>query len=145
MIDHSALKTELDTDPNAYGYGVGPRADADLLNEIRVAITIARDTVTPQDIVSAVDPAEYEALSAAKRSTWELMMSAARGGINDLTTVNWAGVSGYVRTVFAGAGGAISRPALLALADRTGSRSEELFGAGVKVTPRDVRIARELP
>lgn len=159
------LKTELATDPRAYGYTAllttqNWNAVRDLLNLTRTgvnggpAITIRRTDIGAADVYAAIDVADYTALpgnpNATQLST-ERRFLAWLSGIAALSApirlVDDAGADTPViknfRAMFAGGTGTLTR--LTALASRNGSRAEELFGRDVLVSDGEVEQAWRLP
>lgn len=125
----AALKTELQTDPNAYGYVVSPITpavcdrNASLINEIRNTILVDRVVIRSHEIVSAIVPADWTALSAAERERISLIISA--GEVN----VQSANVRNAFLTAFGP--GTTTRTNLAAIQQRQGSRADALFGFAV--------------
>jgi len=134
-IDFSALKTELQTDPNVLGYAAhvdarfGGTGDgsysslAGLINATNVSFQyIPLTRVSAQQLLTAVDQTEYEALTDRKAQQWNAILAAA-------STNGLDGGNAAVRTVVANVWAAgTTRTNLLALAPtRDGSRAEELF------------------
>jgi len=136
MIDLFSLKAELDLDPNGYGYGSSDAVDADLLNLVRLDVIVNRAEIPTSEIREAVVAADWGALSASQR---DVMVFHTTGDMVNPNAVN-------VRAAFLDAfpGGSTTRANLGALQTRQGSRSEQLFGLDVRVTPSDVADARRL-
>lgn len=126
----AALAAELTNDPNGYGYsvplGLGQlQVVADLFNEVRGAIVLRRGNVTGAVIIGALSVTEFEALTQIQL-TRLMVVCSATGGVD--TSAD--GTRAILAALFpVGA----SRTALIALADRTASRAEALFGASVTV------------
>lgn len=128
MIDYTALRTELETDPGGFGYGPHVAAGstgilAAILNQERPAIRLDRGVIEGWQIVNAIVPAEWRAITDAQRRAIEFIVSAGSVDVSD----------GNVKDTFldAFAGGTATRAALVGLATRDGSRAEELFGVAV--------------
>jgi len=137
MIDYTALKTELTTDPNAYGltdlYNNGlDSACADMLNEVRGSIEVNRGVVPAHEVFEAIVPAEWAALDAQEQTRIGMIL-----GMSEIDT---AGANTQAAFLAAFAAGTATRTALIALTKRSGSRAEELFGQSV--TREDIRKAR---
>lgn len=128
------LKTEITTDPNTVGYSqMDDSAIADSLNA--PGPQVDRDSITGGEIASAVDLAEWKALTnVLDREYVTALMSVDSIPLTQNFKQNVAGLFGA---------GSETRANLLALLKRTGSRAEEL-GLG-RVTPSDVANARRLP
>ena len=113
----AALKTELTTDPNAYGYAPhvasgSTGALAALLNEPRATISVPRGLVGTWEIIAATDAAEYNGLSAT-----------AKDDVAD------AQIQAILKALFPNP--STTRTNLIARLTRIGSRAEQLFGVGV--------------
>ena len=141
-IDLSALKAELLADPSALGYQAqreagNTQALADLLNQVRGSISIARSVINSYEIINAIVPADWTSLTAAEKQRIELITGA---GQVDVQNTN-------VRNQFLAAfgPGTTTRTNLANLQTRTGSRAEQLFGSGVSVGSSDVAAALALP
>ena len=135
MIDHAALKTELDDDPTARGYTGGNAEDAALLNEVQGGISISTTSILMADVLEAIIPADWLALTDAQRAALSLYAS------QDTINPNAANVVDAFSTFFSGG----TATALNALRTRAGSRAEELFGENALITYADIRTARSLP
>jgi hypothetical protein len=160
-VNLAALKTEIQTDPLTYGYAPlvaanRPGAVAELLSRIRdgtdgeAAITVRRADISSQEIVQAIDVADYTALPGSPTAA---QLSAERRYLAWLTLIAAAPtvrlladdgsntpVVANLLAMFPASG---TRTRLLALASRFGSRSEQLFGTGTLVTSTDVIEALE--
>lgn len=135
-VDLDSLKIELDSDPEGLGLTAMDNPTAsEKLNELNASFTVPRGTVNGQELQMAVDGAEYIALSAERQRGWGALISAGDGQVD----VNNPAVVAQA-TVIWGAG--VTLTALAALQNRTASRAEDLFGAGVSVSYRDVAKAR---
>ena len=154
------LKTELTTDPRGYGYAA--LITAKNWNGLRDAVNLPRPAPVPAirrtdievaDIYAAIAVADYTALpgnpTAAQLST-ERRFLAWLSGLSALKTVRLLNDDGTdtqvvvnFRAMFAAGTGTINR--LVALANRLGTRSEELFGRDVFVTDGEVETALRLP
>src|SRR5215218_9463864 len=121
-----ALKAELTTDPNTYGYAAAIAAGnisslVELLSRAR-GKTVSRGIRQGVEIMAAIDVAEFAALTQGQRD-WVLALVTATGGIN----VGDASIRAAFLSLFNAQ--SKSRPKLVAVADKTtGSRLEELFG-----------------
>lgn len=160
----AALKTELLTDPVGYGYAAfiaasEPENCAAALNKARLgndgfpAVTVRRADISSQEIVEAIVVADYTALpgsptaaqlSAERRYLAWLGNLAAVGTVRLLNNDGSDGpVITNLKAMFNGGTGTITR--LNAIANRNGSRAEQLWGAGVVVSTQDVAAALALP
>lgn len=126
-IDLAALATEINTDPQGYGYSLTDNAlTRDLLNELRVAIRIDREVIPAYEVIDALNPGEWESATAQEKQRIALIVSAGEVNVQSANT----------RAAFGAAfdGGTTTRANLIALQTRDGSRVEELFGAGERVS-----------
>lgn len=159
-IDYPELKQELETDPRAYGYAAYLQAGdmqgpADLLNLVRTgsnggpAITIRKGALNVKELYESIIVPDMPALSGNPNSSQlstERQYLAWLTGLAALETVrllNDDGTNGPVATNLlamfpAGTG---TRTRLIALAQRPGSRAEELFGESVQVSFNDIIVA----
>jgi len=129
-MDYVALKNELLTDPTGLGYAslVAAGQDGDLavlLNAVRQTINIDRELISSHEIVSAIVPAEWTALSAGERERISFIVGA--GEVNPK--------SQNVRDAFTGAFGAptITRANIVALLTVKGSRAQQVIGSMVSI------------
>lgn len=139
MIDAAALTAEIQNDPTTLGYAPfvaagNDQAIADLLNTLRVGISVNRDTVTGNEFLAAVVLSDYTALVDADSKAW--VKSLASMATIDVKNAN-------IRAIVAGMfpGGSATRANLVALQTRQGSRAEQLFGAGNSVSIFDIARA----
>lgn len=153
-INLAALKTELTTDPNAYGYApliAAGNAEglAALLNLRRAAITIRRTDVRPREVLEAIDLRDLTATPAqvnnqALAASW--FESVTQGdatirlsnddGTDSLLKDNLDRLIGNTNA---------SQTRLNAVARRDGSRAEQLWGRDAEVSYLDVGAALGLP
>lgn len=151
----ATLKTELTTDPRGYGYSAAQRNDqsmADKLNLIRDGsagtvpsnptaaggqasgiISEYRKDIAVREIIAAIAPADFAALTQLQCAKLSLQF-AGTGMVIDATNAN---TRGSFAGIFSGMSAATTN-AINALASRSGSRAEELFGVGVSVSIDDV-------
>jgi hypothetical protein len=136
VIDHAALKVELDSDPTARGYaGTQDAEAAALLNEVQSGLTINRTTASTQEIREAVEVGDWTGLTDAQR--FAMMFLTGGGALNP----NHANVIAAFQAIFAATNTLTN---LAALQTRDGSRAEELWGDGVVIKHQDVAIARAI-
>lgn len=143
-INYSALKTELQNDPNAYGYAALIQAGnmqgvADALNLSRVGISIPRPDVTPQEVLEAVKVTDFITNPNVLYGSWFESVTQ----INPIRILKDNGTDTRVMTnlMTVLTNGSQSEVRLRALASRQGSRAEQLFGAGTVVGWQDVTTA----
>lgn len=140
-VDIAALRTELDTDPQGLGYAPliarGSDADiAELLNQRRAgaAYVVFDDTVNLKDVIEAVAPADYVALTAVQIARLQLLFT---GGSADCSRVNTRQI---LNDLFGGASQP-TRNAIAAVISRQGSRAEKLFGVRTRIHHLQVAAA----
>lgn len=135
------LKTELTTDPKTLGYGTlrtqsnGPEAVAAKINQIGAsAETITRTYVPIEDVVAAIVRADYDLLAAAGKAFLnDVLLTGTRVKTGDANLR--ASMSGLFGA------GTTTRTNLVALATRSASRGEALWGEGTTVTAQQVADA----
>jgi len=135
-----ALATELATDPLTLGYGAA-LTDSDKVAILNLrsglgAANVFRSDVTTAEIINAIVAADFAALTTLQISKLNLILSVS---ILDTTKAN-------IRTIFLGifTGMAATITALTALAQRTGSRAEILWGYGTVITEQQVSDSKNL-
>lgn len=161
-INYPALKTELQTDPAALGYAPhvasgNAQGLADIMNWPRngttaspvnavvgAAITIRRPDISPNEVLEAIDSRDFIASPGIAHVAWFESVTQLRS----MRLVDDAGVDTRVlgnlkRIVNNTPQGSQSR--LNTLASRVGSRTEQLFGAGIELTHSDIGTALGLP
>ena len=156
----ATLKTELNADPNAYGYAadlaVGNQEGvANKLNLRRdgtnggPAITVRETAISTFALLEAIDNRDFITGTITQESQllsgW--FESITQG--QSIALLDAAGqpnrVLGNLRRMLQNPGPQLSRSRVDALANRNGSRAEQLFGSGVRVTDADVANALALP
>jgi hypothetical protein len=140
------LKDELINDPLVRGY-VGmtdAQAAASLLTKNRPRNKV---TLSASEIFEAIDTDEYLALSATEKDRVNIVLN-----LGDSIQIGPASKArAFILAAFAGAAGAITRPALAALAVEQISRATELFGGdipgvyGIRSAEEAVAAARAIP
>jgi hypothetical protein len=139
-INYTALKSELQNDPQALGYATYISSGADenlavILNTVRGTITLLRDSVPRRDVFDAFVPTEVAALSSVQLQALELVM------LMDPVNFASANTRTFLANIFPIATAPTTHANLVALATRNGSRAEQLFGIGTVITNQDVRKA----
>lgn len=140
-IDYIALKTEILTDPTARGYsGKEDNAVAVLLNEIQAGITIKRDNISPNEVLEAIDNRDFIASPNIAHCSWFESVTQLRSLrlVNDDNSNTK--VLGNLNRLITDTQGSQTR--VLALANRNGSRAEQLYGRNTVVSDVDVAVAR---
>lgn len=140
-VDLAALRTEVETDPNGLGYAplLARGSDADItellnLKRPQAAYAVFKTDVNLKDVIEAITPADYVALTAVQVSRLQLLFY---GGTADCTRPNTRQI---LNDLFGGASAA-TRQAILAAVSREGSRAEKLFGAGTVIHHLQVAAA----
>ena len=150
--DLLALKNEVNTDPNAYGYvPEDTNLVLDILSLKRAEITVSKPKISPALIRAAVYLNAYDNL-LADRQEW-LRWITGSGGFEDESLVitqdlrdRFTGALGGSQTgdsIWAAADDDVMEPIMLALIDIDGSRAEELFGFGTTISRDDWFAARD--
>jgi hypothetical protein len=147
-INLSELKTELLTDPNAYGYAplvaVGSCGElADMLNLVRPAITVPLAAVTPADLLEAIAVGDF--IASANQTILHGSWLESLFQFPSIRVLKDNGSDSRVMNNIMAIlkNGTASETRVRALASRKGSRAEQLFS--VAVTPSDVAQALALP
>lgn len=137
-IDYAVLANEINTDPNTLGYAPFVSAGDDmgvaaLLNQIRAGISITKSYVPIEDVLAAIVKTEFDSLTSANKTVVDQFVRGTRVKTGDAN----------MRTTMAAlfASGTTTRANLVALATRTGSRAEVLFGENTAITHADVARA----
>ncbi len=121
--DMLAMKSELANDPSAVGYTGDDAGDAGKINEVKGSITIDRSDLSSEDLVRAINQAEFDALSASERQYLSLLLNS-----DSVDTSNGTEARTGLMNLFAG--GTVTRANIVAMLDKDGSRVDELFQAG---------------
>lgn len=131
------LADEINLDPVSLGYAPlkasgSDSAIAGLLNQVRSTITINRRSIEASEIMSVVEPGEYATAGPTNQKWFDLIVGVER-----------VYLTATVRTFFSAVFGATSatRPRILALINRNGSRAEQLWGEGTAISHTDVAKA----
>lgn len=131
------LRAELTDDPLTRGYsGMSDVAAAANLNDDTLGDTLPIDTLTAAEIYEQIDTDEFNVLSDANKATVDRILSL--GGDINLTVSSKARTA--LLTVFAGAAGEATRPAIGAEVIRAVSRGVEIGIGSVKAG--QVQMAR---
>lgn len=146
MIDYGMLKTELNSDLLGLGYAIhvasgNDTALAEMLNEVRLTISVPRETVRSGEFMDAIDPTEFGALTALQlnRLTFFLSMFSSTGREAGGIPIKSAKVRQMLDAIFNT--NPTTKAAMTVLRQRAGSRAEQLFGAETHVRHEDVAIA----
>lgn len=138
----AALRAEIDTDPETLGYATllaqsnGPEAVAAKLNELGASgETLFKSYVPVEDMLAEIVYTDYTALTAAAKTALDQFFRGSKvktGSTNMRTTLAALFPVSATRT------------ALIALASRSASRAEALWGEGTTVSAQSVAMAMEL-
>lgn len=135
-INYTQLATEINTDPKSLGYaGKSDEEIAVIMNTPGAsAETIFRAYTATEDVVAGIVRSEYDALTAADKTYLnEVILKASRlkTGSSTLRT-QMAQVFGAATT---------TRANLTAVASKSASRGEVLFGENTTISNADVARA----
>jgi hypothetical protein len=137
-IDYTVLANEITTDPAILGYaGKSDYEIAQIMNTAGASgQTIFKAYTLTEDVIAGIVRAEYDALAAAGKTYLnEVVLKAARVKTGDAT------LRSQIAQLFPA--GTQTRTNLTALASKSASRGEALFGENTTITDADV--ARALP
>jgi len=135
-IDLASLKTEIQTDPQGYGYTGSNLQISNALNLIRVTEVVTRKTISAEELQISIIIAEYTTLTDVARMGWNaILIVAASHGIDVSNTA----LRNQILAIW-GAGTA-TRSNLATLQTRIGSRAEVLFGEGTTISDHLVEEA----
>lgn len=149
-IDYAALTTELQTDPQTYGYAAHIASGADgalaaLLNIVRTggdgeaAILVRRNDISAEELLEAIDTRDLKASPTLLEGSYlESVLQFRRIILSNDAGTDSRTKSNLDRLVNNTQG---SQTRLNALARRNGSRAEQLFGTRTLITQTDVAIA----
>lgn len=155
-IDYGALKAECQNNPNAYSYTdtasnttltlaqwYAAGADAvcaAILNRRRGAITIPRSDVVPQEILEAIRIQDLNTTTNIVAGSW--FESVMQSPTMRLLKTDGTDTRVLTNIMFLLSNGSGSEARLRALATRTGSRAEQLFGEATVISTADMIAAR---
>jgi hypothetical protein len=152
---HATLKTELDTDPQNYGYAEqrvlgADQTMADMLNHVRDGVTappagnigpaisgVKRADISPEEVFHAIALADLVTNPGASQLEWFGALFHNRR----LRMINEDGTDTPVRAnvlALLKSGASATKTRLQAIETRFGSRAEQLFGTDVIVTNQDI-------
>ena len=145
--DLLALKTEVNTDPNAYGY---VPEDTNLVLDIlalkRAEITVSRPTLQAVEIMSAAYFEAYNGLAIDEQEWLRWITSVEIIEVTQDVRDRFTGILGGSLTgdsIWSAATDDVMEPIMLALIDIDGSRAEELFDYGTVISRDDWFAARD--
>lgn len=146
-VQRAALTAELTNDPRAYGYApdVAAGSIAFLVTKLNLprpvgsvghpvtGITVRRGIRTGIDVMNCIELTAFEALTVGRQQYIIALVTPVEGvDLSDDT------IRANLLACFPASP---TRTALIAAADRIGSRAEELFGTGADITSTDVAHA----
>jgi hypothetical protein len=145
-IDYAALKTELQTDPNSYGYAqyITSGQDsvlADMLNLARAAIQLPRPNVPPSELLEAISVDDFIASANQTILHGSWLESLLQFQSIRILKENGSDTRVMTNIMKILKNGTASETRVRTLAVRNGSRAEQLFGPGVSITHMDVAQA----
>jgi hypothetical protein len=118
-VDYRALKNEVDGDPASLGYaGKTNQQIVDLLNATNTGRTLPNTAVPVQDIFNAIDNADWPAVASVSESKLQTLLQMPSIDASNANT------RAIMSSIFGA--GTQTRTNLLALANRTVSRAQEL-------------------
>jgi hypothetical protein len=143
-INYQTLKTELNTDPNSYGYApliaIGnDQGLADMLNLARAEIVMPRPDVSPLEILEAIKVTDFINNANSLYASW--FESLTQYPTVRILKENGSDTRVMTNLMTLLSNGSQSETRLRALASRSGSRAEQLFGIGTAVNDDDIAIA----
>ena len=147
LEQRALLTAEIQNDPRGYGYAADIAGGNDVqltekLNLVRVVgtvghpvtpITVRRGIRTGIEVMNCITLAAWEALTVERRQYLWSLVTPVEGVDLSHDTIR----ANLLACFPAGA----TRTALIAAADRTGSRAEELFGVETRLTTNDIAQA----
>ena len=111
------------------------------------AITVRRTDISAADVLEAIDVRDFD--TTAPGGNFSLSWFESVTQLRSLQLIDEAGANtrilGNLRRILLNPGTQGSSARLDALANRFGSRAEQLFGSGTIITPEDVALALRPP
>lgn len=137
------IRTEIDTDPKTLGYATlkaqsnGPEAVATRMNEVGASAETLFKAYTPvEDLLAELQYAEFNSWTAAQKAGVDQFFRGTR--IKTGSATLRASMGAMLPT-------SASKTAMIALASRSASRAEALWGEGTRITDAQVADALALP
>ena len=135
------LQTELLTDPESYGYAaMSDQHAANALNNVRASITFPRPDVTPLEILEAIAIDDFIAVQTTLMGSW--LESLTQFPSIRILKDNGSDTRVMSNIMKVLKNGSASETRIRALASRSGSRAEQLWGYGSTVDHAQVAGAR---
>ena len=145
--DLLTLKTEVNADPNAYGYvPEDTNLVLDILSLKRAVITVSKPTILASEIMAATYFVAYNGLAIDEQEWLRWITSVESIDVTQDVRDRFTGLLGGSVTgdsIWSAATDDIMEPIMLALIDIDGSRAEELFGFGTVISRDDWFAARD--
>ncbi len=141
-VNYAALKTELTTDPKGLGLvGMTAAVAAAKLNQVGAsAETLPNRVLESFEFTRCIKMSEFDTVftgwTAGQKEWYARLLASGKIDVGNTSIRTDLG------TLFPNATAPISRAAVLAIADRSCSRAEKLWGSGVTVAYYDVERAR---
>jgi hypothetical protein len=139
------LTTEINSDPTAIGYAAFVQAHdrpglAAAMSLARAGITVKRNDVMSNEVIAAVDSRDFVTTPNAAHVGFiqALLAKGAPLQFQDSDGNDTKILGNIKRLLVADDATHTSRAALNALANRTGSRAEQLWGTGTVITETDI-------
>ncbi len=144
MVDLTALKTEITTDPESIGYAphvaTGNQNEiAALLNTVNQAITV-KDTYLDKDLfLASITPAALVLATSSTllQSKWDRIIAFVQA--SNYINLSHPGVAPLL--TLAVSDGILTQQQVNAIGSRSGSRAEQVLGVGTTVTIDDIANA----
>lgn len=152
QADLTALKTEVETDPQALGYVPDSTQTGvlDIINLPRAGIEFQKEFASGALIRSTTTFDAFDALAVAEKEWLQWLTQGISISEEDVLvttdlTLRLAGenAGGTKQSIWAQANKAAMEPVMRALLFRNGSRAEQLFGLGTVITSADWFAARD--
>jgi hypothetical protein len=139
-VDQTELRDELTLDPASIGYaGMSNSQKEDAINLERDTIDVDRTSVSTVELQSAVVGTEYVALTISEQNAWNAILIVGSGAEGSGIPLDNAAIRAQVAAIWDG--GTTTRGNLQALQTTKGSRAEQLWGEGTRVTRHEIAEA----
>jgi hypothetical protein len=144
VLNDANLHAELTVDPKSIGFAplLVSGDDTEIANLLNATTgpgigIVPHEPIAPNDFIALLDPNELDSLTALQLA--QIQVYEAAGEIN----FGSPNVQQWLNKVFDNASFPVTHSNLDALFNRTASRAEVLFGAGVVINSSQVATARE--
>ena len=142
----TTLHTELINDPNNYGYApyVNSANDivlANMLNLVRAEITVKNMWIQSSDVLEAIDSRDFNASPNIAHVAWfEAALNQGQIRLLEADGVTDTRALGNIKRIIGNTQNSTTR--INAVANKLGSRAEQLLGVGTILSSNDVGSAR---